>query len=83
MVSVGSFKKSTVCSGTYHIWDLLLGCADSDVVKSTIEFLMFAIKDETIRDRLSKDTALVEAVRSVSAQMDDNGMHYKARFRHS
>uniref|UniRef100_A0A8R1U2H7 Uncharacterized protein n=1 Tax=Onchocerca volvulus TaxID=6282 RepID=A0A8R1U2H7_ONCVO len=49
------------CS-SYQIWDLLLGCQDTDVVKSTIDFLMFVIKDEAVREQLSKDCTLVEAV---------------------
>ncbi|VIO90878.1 Uncharacterized protein BM_BM9099 [Brugia malayi] len=59
--------------GSYQIWDLLLGCQDADVVKSTIDFLMFIIKDESVREQLSKDCTLVEAVRSLTIQMNENG----------
>ncbi|VDN05540.1 unnamed protein product [Thelazia callipaeda] len=61
-----------LCS-SYQIWDLLLACEDSDVVKSTIDFLMFMIKDEAVREQLSKDCSLVEAIRSLTIQMNDNG----------
>ncbi|KAM3724316.1 Armadillo repeat-containing protein [Dirofilaria immitis] len=60
------------CS-SYQIWDLLLGCQDADVVKGTIDFLMFVIKDEAVREQLSKDCTLVEAVRSLTIQMNENG----------
>lgn len=42
------------------------------MVKSTIDFLMFVIKDEAVREQLSKDCTLVEAVRSLTTQMNDN-----------
>ncbi|EJD74772.1 hypothetical protein LOAG_17956 [Loa loa] len=34
---------------------------------------MFVIKDEAVREQLSKDCTLVEAVRSLTIQMNENG----------
>uniref|UniRef100_A0A0R3RL56 Ras-associating domain-containing protein n=1 Tax=Elaeophora elaphi TaxID=1147741 RepID=A0A0R3RL56_9BILA len=34
---------------------------------------MFVIKDESVREQLSKDCTLVEAVRSLTIQMNENG----------
>uniref|UniRef100_A0A9J2PAI8 Armadillo repeat-containing domain-containing protein n=1 Tax=Ascaris lumbricoides TaxID=6252 RepID=A0A9J2PAI8_ASCLU len=59
------------CS-SYQIADLLLSCPDSDVIRSTIDFIMFVIKDETVREHLSKDCSLVESLRSLTAQMNEN-----------
>lgn len=58
-------------SGAYQIWELL-NSQDGDVVRSTIDFMMFVIKDETVREHLSKDFNLVEAIRNLSTQMNDN-----------
>ncbi|VDK62411.1 unnamed protein product [Anisakis simplex] len=59
------------CS-SYQIADLLLSCPDSDVIRYTIDFIMFVIKDETVREHLSKDCGLVESLRSLTAQMNEN-----------
>uniref|UniRef100_A0A914RFI6 Uncharacterized protein n=1 Tax=Parascaris equorum TaxID=6256 RepID=A0A914RFI6_PAREQ len=59
------------CS-SYQIADLLLSCPDSDVIRSTIDFIMFVIKDETVREHLSKDCSLVESLRNLTAQMNEN-----------
>lgn len=63
---------AVIFSSSYQIWDLLLGCDDSDVVRNTVDFIMFVIKDEAVREQLSKDCALVEAVRNLTTQMNDN-----------
>lgn len=65
-------NKFLLFSSSYQIADLLLSCPDSDVIRSTIDFIMFVIKDETVREHLSKDCSLVESLRSLTAQMNEN-----------
>lgn len=38
---------------------------------------MFVIKDEAVREQLSKDCTLMEAVRSLAIQMNENGKYFK------